>query len=455
VNNFDPSGRCPDGNGPPMVSPMILNGPNDPRQLTYIGDGQYSTGMIYPTAEAAIGGQSDAGYGGSIFDGVGSAMLQGAEAYGIGLFNGLENSVYGFEKFVENPVVAIQGVADGLGTLCGNFYCDPGGTATSVENAIVSTLTDTGKLGYAMGNIVGGTILGAGVTGVGGAVLDAAGGVLDAAADAVLGPASESIVAGAGRDVAALASDTASVEGAGAAETAAVKPGSFSVVDWTGYPANLPKVTGPVNLVEGAEYTAARRAADAPNNAVSAVAGSGGTTGPGGTNTSTPSATLSVTGRGLVTANTPGGVYYSNGVTMNATVSGVASGNLVVSQNINQIVYTLADGSVVVAAQDQPDLANGQPWFNGSAWNGGYGLDSSGQKLSPQIQTQSGGSLSVTFYDGPGFIPSSTARFPITQRQDFTTTIATSSGTTLASQNWHVTVTVDNSGHAVATFHNP
>jgi RHS repeat-associated protein len=51
-----------------------------------------------------------------------------------------------------------------------------------------------------------------------------------------------------------------------AAETAAVKPGSFSVIDWTGYPEYLPKPTGSVNLVEGAEYTAARRAADVTNN---------------------------------------------------------------------------------------------------------------------------------------------------------------------------------------------
>jgi filamentous hemagglutinin len=45
-----------------------------------------------------------------------------------------------------------------------------------------------------------------------------------------------------------------------------VKSGSFSVVDWAGYPANLPKITGPVNLIEGAEYTAARRVADVTNN---------------------------------------------------------------------------------------------------------------------------------------------------------------------------------------------
>jgi hypothetical protein len=52
-----------------------------------------------------------------------------------------------------------------------------------------------------------------------------------------------------------------------AAESAAVaKNGSFSVIGWKGYPANVPKPTGPMTLLEGAEYTAARRAADATNN---------------------------------------------------------------------------------------------------------------------------------------------------------------------------------------------
>jgi hypothetical protein len=41
--------------------------------------------------------------------------------------------------------------------------------------------------------------------------------------------------------------------------------GSFSIVDWTGYPAGGPKPTGPFRLLEGAEQESARKAADAAN----------------------------------------------------------------------------------------------------------------------------------------------------------------------------------------------
>ncbi len=53
-----------------------------------------------------------------------------------------------------------------------------------------------------------------------------------------------------------------------AAETTALKEGSFSIVDWSGYPANLPKPTGPFRLLEGAEYDAARAEANAANRAM-------------------------------------------------------------------------------------------------------------------------------------------------------------------------------------------
>ncbi|WP_205074070.1 hypothetical protein, partial [Parvibium lacunae] len=44
-----------------------------------------------------------------------------------------------------------------------------------------------------------------------------------------------------------------------------VKPGEFSIVDWTGYPAGVPQPTGPFRLLEGAEYNAARDAANSTN----------------------------------------------------------------------------------------------------------------------------------------------------------------------------------------------
>jgi len=44
-----------------------------------------------------------------------------------------------------------------------------------------------------------------------------------------------------------------------------VKPGEFLIVDWAGYPAGVPKPTGPFQLLEGAEYNAARDAANSAN----------------------------------------------------------------------------------------------------------------------------------------------------------------------------------------------
>ena len=50
--------------------------------------------------------------------------------------------------------------------------------------------------------------------------------------------------------------------------TTSVKPGSFSIVDWVSYPGSVPKPQGPFRLLEGAEYEAARRAADAANSTI-------------------------------------------------------------------------------------------------------------------------------------------------------------------------------------------
>jgi len=44
--------------------------------------------------------------------------------------------------------------------------------------------------------------------------------------------------------------------------------GSFSITDWSGYPAGVPKPAGPLRLVEGAEYDAARAAANQANNEI-------------------------------------------------------------------------------------------------------------------------------------------------------------------------------------------
>jgi|SRR5712664_1115798 len=54
-----------------------------------------------------------------------------------------------------------------------------------------------------------------------------------------------------------------------AAETPATLPeGSFSIADWNGYPANVPRPSGPFRLLKGADYDAARAAANNANRAM-------------------------------------------------------------------------------------------------------------------------------------------------------------------------------------------
>jgi hypothetical protein len=51
-------------------------------------------------------------------------------------------------------------------------------------------------------------------------------------------------------------------------KTGTLPVGSFSIADWSGYPANLPIPAGPFRLLEGAEYDAARAQANAANQAM-------------------------------------------------------------------------------------------------------------------------------------------------------------------------------------------
>jgi hypothetical protein len=63
-----------------------------------------------------------------------------------------------------------------------------------------------------------------------------------------------------------LPAEKAELLAAGSATT--IPEGSFSIIDRSGYPANLPKPTGPFRLLEGAEYDAARAAANQANLAM-------------------------------------------------------------------------------------------------------------------------------------------------------------------------------------------
>jgi hypothetical protein len=46
------------------------------------------------------------------------------------------------------------------------------------------------------------------------------------------------------------------------------KPGTFSISRWTGYPSGIARPKGPFRLLQGAEYDAARKAADEANAAL-------------------------------------------------------------------------------------------------------------------------------------------------------------------------------------------
>ncbi|MBK4994607.1 filamentous hemagglutinin N-terminal domain-containing protein [Pseudomonas sp. S37] len=60
-----------------------------------------------------------------------------------------------------------------------------------------------------------------------------------------------------------------SAETGGTAQVAVDSPpGSFSISDWTGYPAGVPAPDGPFRLLEGAEYNAARDAANKANRTI-------------------------------------------------------------------------------------------------------------------------------------------------------------------------------------------
>lgn len=57
----------------------------------------------------------------------------------------------------------------------------------------------------------------------------------------------------------------------GAAErggTPTLPEGSFSIIDWRGYPADVPQPSGPFRLLQNPEYSAAREAASTENLAI-------------------------------------------------------------------------------------------------------------------------------------------------------------------------------------------
>ena len=57
----------------------------------------------------------------------------------------------------------------------------------------------------------------------------------------------------------------------GGATVQSYSEGSFSITDWSAYPKGLPRPTGPVRILKGAEYATARQSANEANAAIRAA----------------------------------------------------------------------------------------------------------------------------------------------------------------------------------------
>jgi hypothetical protein len=60
----------------------------------------------------------------------------------------------------------------------------------------------------------------------------------------------------------------AETAGAATREVVTFAEGSFSIIDWSHYPAGMPKPSGPFVLLQGKEYTSARAAANGVNKSL-------------------------------------------------------------------------------------------------------------------------------------------------------------------------------------------
>ncbi|WP_438016236.1 RHS repeat-associated core domain-containing protein [Sorangium sp. So ce315] len=78
-------------------------------------------------------------------------------------------------------------------------------------------------------------------------------------------------VFGTGRGLGALAEESTVGAQALRGSAKALPEGSFSIIDWTGYPAGAPRPTGPFRLLNGPEYAEARSAANATNQKLHAA----------------------------------------------------------------------------------------------------------------------------------------------------------------------------------------
>ena len=134
------------------------------------------------------------------------------------------NAIAKLDNAIKHPIDTASGMARQVDWEIKYIVADPAGYANwasrSIENITVRTVSDPRALGELAVNV-----------GVG---------------------------YGAGRVVGA----------AGATEPSHFSNGAFTISDWSGYPAGVPKPAGPFRLLEGAEYDAARSAANKANNQI-------------------------------------------------------------------------------------------------------------------------------------------------------------------------------------------
>jgi RHS repeat-associated protein len=76
------------------------------------------------------------------------------------------------------------------------------------------------------------------------------------------------LIGGVAGVVGGLAKGAELAQAAELANGAQAARGSFSIVDWAGYPAGVARPTGPLRLLQGSEYSAARSAANSANRAL-------------------------------------------------------------------------------------------------------------------------------------------------------------------------------------------
>lgn len=165
---------------------------------------------------------------------------------------------------------------------------------------------------------------------------------------------------------------------------------------------------------------------------------------------------------------TPGttGTFSGISITYNATVTGVPSDQISISQTRNSYTTTNGANQFYIAPTNTPDpstpavlASNGSnPWLEQGSFQSTYGTGftptpSGAPVLNSPTISSTGGASSATFYDDPGFTPAANANYPVTQTQTFTTYVIDGpTNTTLAQQQWQITVIVNQNGTATVTY---